>query len=110
MGGFLVSGERKGPQILETLIVVQGVECIQQFSENLVRISGGRSMNQIQNLGCNLLMKNSDSIVELSLSEILRIANWVSAWINHTSVVSGQKAGSFMDSLAIGEGEAEDDG
>ena len=84
----------------------QGVECYKTFSENLVRISGRRSPDQVQDLRCNLLREIGDSMIKLCLAYL----NWASAWENHTSAPLGQKAGSFMDTLAIGESEAEDDG
>ena len=53
--GFLVSGERNRNQRLKSLIIVQGVECDQSLSENLLRITSRRSSEKIQNLRCNFL-------------------------------------------------------
>ena len=50
MRRFLVSGERKGYQCLESLIVIQCVESDETFMENTVRVSGRRGLDQIQDL------------------------------------------------------------
>ena len=50
MRGFLVSGEVKGYQGLEWLIVIQRVERGEMLTENAVRVSGRRGTDQIQDL------------------------------------------------------------
>ena len=50
MRRFQVSGERKGYQCLESLIVIQRVECDEMFTENTIRVSGRRGADQIQDL------------------------------------------------------------
>ena len=50
MRGFLVSGERKGYQGLELLIIIQRLERDETLTENTVRVSGRRGADQIQDL------------------------------------------------------------
>ena len=66
--GFLISGERKGDQSLEPLIIIQGVKLYQTLSENLLMISGWRSTDQVQDLRCNFLRKDGDSMNKLCLA------------------------------------------
>ena len=66
--GFLIPGERKGYQSLEQRIIVQGVKRYQTFSENLVRISSWRSTDKVQDLRCNFLREDGDSMIKLCLA------------------------------------------
>ena len=50
MRGFLVLGEGKGYQGLESLIVIQRIECDETLTENTVRVSSRRGRDQIQDL------------------------------------------------------------
>ena len=50
MRRFLVSGEGKRYQGLESLIVIQCVERDEMLTENSVRVSGRRGADQIQDL------------------------------------------------------------
>ena len=47
MRGFLVSGERKGYQGLESLIIVQHVERDEMLAENTIRVSSRRGTDQV---------------------------------------------------------------
>ena len=70
MRGFLVPGERKGYQSLESLIIVQRVERDKTLTEDTIRVSSWRGMDQVQDLRGNLLRKNSYCVVKLSLAVV----------------------------------------
>ena len=59
MRWLLITGERKREQGLESLIIVQGVECDETLTENTIRVSSWRGADQVQDLRGNLLRKNS---------------------------------------------------
>ena len=68
MQGLLIPEERKRDQSLEPLIIVQGIERYQSLSENFIRISGWRSMDQVQDLRSYLLREDGDSMIKLRIA------------------------------------------
>ena len=44
---LLISGERKRDQGLETLIIVQRIKCYKTLSENSIRISSWKGVDQV---------------------------------------------------------------
>ena len=68
MRGFLVPGERKGSQGLESLIILQHVESDETLAENTIRVSSRRGVDQVKDLRGHLLRKNRYHVVELGLA------------------------------------------
>ena len=53
--GFLILGEREGYQSFKPLIIVERIKCGQTILQYLIRIGGGQSKDEIQDLSSYIL-------------------------------------------------------
>ena len=66
-----------------------------------IRIFGRRSSDRVKDLGCNFFRQNSYHVVELGLAGgNMADRKLCAVCANHTSATSGQKTGSFIETVA----------